>query len=74
MSPPPNSQSSQDANGLATIGECAACGAPVGEFYNAWRQITGNYYLPLLLGSYSSRLREGGRASAARPGTAVNGW
>lgn len=57
----------------STKGFCKKCSAQVGEFYNGWVKITGTYYLPALLGSYNSLLRESGRQKAASLGTALNG-
>lgn len=53
---------------------CQRCKTDIGEFYNSWHKITGTYYLPALLGSYSSRLRPNGRQKAATVGTDIEGW
>lgn len=58
----------------STKGFCKKCSTQVGEFYNGWAKITGTYYLPVMLGSYNSLLKESGRQKAASLGTALNGW
>ncbi|KAF2109438.1 hypothetical protein BDV96DRAFT_585598 [Lophiotrema nucula] len=63
------SSSSPAPANRSTTGFCRRCNGNVGEFYNAWHKITGTYYLPALLGSYSSRLRPHGRQTAATDGT-----
>ncbi|KAF2187096.1 hypothetical protein K469DRAFT_705651 [Zopfia rhizophila CBS 207.26] len=57
----------------STTAFCKKCSEVVGEFYNSWHKITGTYYLPTLLGSYSSRLRAHGRQKAASLGTDLDG-
>jgi hypothetical protein len=70
-SPRPPSQ--PPANRSAT-GICKRCQNEVGHFFNSWHRITGSYYLPALLGSYSSRLKEHGRQKAASITTDLDGW
>ncbi|QDS68219.1 hypothetical protein FKW77_010581 [Venturia effusa] len=36
----------------STIAFCA-CGSEFGQFYNSWSKVTGSYYLPWTVGSYS---------------------
>lgn len=55
-------------------GFCKKCQGGVGDFFNSWHKITGSYYLPALVGSYSSTLREQGRQKAASVGSGLNGW
>ncbi|KAE9991792.1 hypothetical protein EG327_010988 [Venturia inaequalis] len=38
--------------GRSTIGFCA-CGSEIGHFYNSWSKVTGSYYLPRMVASYS---------------------
>ncbi|ORY04006.1 hypothetical protein BCR34DRAFT_627159 [Clohesyomyces aquaticus] len=57
----------------STTGRCRRCKNDVGEFYNSWHKITGSYYLPALLGSYSSRLQPNGRQKEAAVGTDIEG-
>jgi hypothetical protein len=66
LSPAPVSRS--------TVGYCKRCEAAVGEWYNEWHKITGTYYLPTLLGSYSSRLRARSGHKPASVGTVLDGW
>jgi hypothetical protein len=53
---------------------CRRCHAGVGHFFNSWIQVTGSYYLPALLGSYSSTLSAVGRQKSASMGTELDGW
>jgi hypothetical protein len=53
---------------------CKRCNACVGDFFNSWLKITGSYYLPALLGSYSSLLKDQGRKRTAAVGTELDGW
>lgn len=38
--------------GRSTIAFCG-CGSEFGQFYNSWSKVTGSYYLPCMVGSYS---------------------
>jgi hypothetical protein len=58
----------------ATKGVCEACGAVVGDFFNSWIKVTGSYYLPALLGSYSSVLSAVGRQRPATVDSELDGW
>ena len=53
---------------------CRRCGAKAGHFSNAWHQITNTYFLPALVGSYSSQLRPAGVPKRASTGTELNQW
>jgi hypothetical protein len=68
-SPHPNTPPSR-----ATKGFCRNCRTNVGEFYNSWHKITGSYYVPALLGSYSTILKSTGKQKAASKGTDLEGW
>ncbi|KAF1935109.1 hypothetical protein EJ02DRAFT_428729 [Clathrospora elynae] len=57
----------------STKGFCRNCKSNVGEFYNSWHRITGSYYVPALLGSYSTTLRSTGKLKAASKGTDLEG-
>ncbi|KAH8732891.1 hypothetical protein GQ44DRAFT_601623 [Phaeosphaeriaceae sp. PMI808] len=52
---------------------CCKCGSNLGEFYNLWHKVTGSYYVPALLASYSSLLKNSGKQKAASRGTAIEG-
>lgn len=69
----PRPQSQPPANRSAT-GFCKRCQNEVGQFFNSWHRVTGSYYLPALLGSYSSRLKEHGKQKAASIMTDIDGW
>jgi hypothetical protein len=58
----------------STKGFCRNCRNCVGNFYNSWTKITGSYFVPALLGSYSSTLRPTGKQKAASKGTDLEGW
>jgi hypothetical protein len=58
----------------STKGFCKNCGTNIGEYYNSWHKVTGSYYMPALLGSYQSLLRNSGEQKAASIGTAIEGW
>jgi len=58
----------------ATKGFCKLCKGGVGDFFNSWIKVTGSYYLPALLGSYSSVLSAKGRQKPASMGTELDGW
>jgi hypothetical protein len=53
---------------------CRRCGAKAGHFSNAWHQVTNTYFLPALVGSYSSQLRPAGVPKRASTGTELNQW
>ncbi|KAF2785498.1 hypothetical protein K505DRAFT_369151, partial [Melanomma pulvis-pyrius CBS 109.77] len=58
----------------ATVtGVCKRCQSAIGDFFNSWHRITGSYYLPAMLGSYSSTLREYGEQQAALIATDLDG-
>ncbi|KAF2442173.1 hypothetical protein P171DRAFT_433731 [Karstenula rhodostoma CBS 690.94] len=57
----------------STTAICAKCGAPAGEFFNAWHKITTSYFLPALVGSYRSRLRPANHPKRASAGSALTG-
>ncbi|KAF2009840.1 hypothetical protein BU24DRAFT_414301 [Aaosphaeria arxii CBS 175.79] len=62
-------------DGRSTYGICNRCGrAVVGNFFNAWNKVTGTYYTPTFLGSYSSYLQAHGRQREASIGTDLEGW
>lgn len=58
----------------ATKAFCKNCKNNVGDFYNSWYKVTGSYYVPALLGSYSSTLQPMGKLKAASKGTELAGW
>jgi hypothetical protein len=58
----------------ATKAFCKNCNTSIGDFYNSWYQVTGSYFIPALLGSYSSTLRPMGKLKAASKGTELAGW
>jgi hypothetical protein len=58
----------------STKGFCKKCSNIIGEFYNSWSKVTGSYYVPALLGSYSTALRPTGKQKAASKGTDLEGW
>ena len=55
-------------------GYCRNCRNSIGDFYNSWYRVTGSYYVPALLGSYSVTLKSTGRPKAASKGTDLEGW
>lgn len=55
------------ASSRSTKGFCKICGANVGDFFNSWHKITGSYYVPALLGSYRSLLRQAGKRKGQFP-------
>ncbi|KAI2478033.1 hypothetical protein Ptr902_10716 [Pyrenophora tritici-repentis] len=57
----------------STRGFCKTCDNIVGDFYNSWHRITGSYYVPALLGSYSISLKSTGKQKAASKGTDLEG-
>ncbi|CAN9250908.1 unnamed protein product [Alternaria alternata] len=57
----------------ATKAFCKNCKNNVGDFYNSWYKVTGSYYVPALLGSYSSTLQPMGKLKAASKGTELAG-
>jgi len=58
----------------STKGFCKSCDNMIGDFYNSWYRVTGSYYIPTLLGSYSVSLRSTGKQKAASKGTDLEGW
>jgi len=56
-----------------TTAVCTRCDASAGDFFNSWHRITNSYYLPALLGSYSSLLRPEGRTKGAKANE-LSGW
>jgi hypothetical protein len=58
----------------STKGFCKNCKNCVGDFYNSWAKVTGSYFVPALLGSYSTTLRPTGKQKAASKGTVLEGW
>lgn len=58
----------------STKGFCKNCGTNIGEYYNSWHKVTGSYYVPALLGSYRSLLKNSGQQKPASRGTAIEGW
>ncbi|KAI9695609.1 MAG: hypothetical protein M1820_008534 [Bogoriella megaspora] len=55
-------------------GACHRCGAVVGEFFNSFIQVTGSYYLPALVGSFSTNgVVAKGRAKSAATGSELDG-
>jgi hypothetical protein len=58
----------------STKGFCVNCRNSIGDFYNSWSKITGSYFVPALLGSYSTTLRPTGKQKAASKGTVLEGW
>jgi hypothetical protein len=58
----------------ATKAYCKNCKNCIGEFYNSWYKVTGSYFVPALLGSYSSTLQPMGKLKAASKGTELAGW
>ncbi|KAG9188443.1 hypothetical protein G6011_02366 [Alternaria panax] len=58
---------------LATKAFCKNCKNNIGDFYNSWFKVTGSYYVPALLGSYSSTLRPMAKIKAASMGTELAG-
>ncbi|CAI9627046.1 unnamed protein product [Alternaria burnsii] len=52
---------------------CKNCKNNVGDFYNSWYKVTGSYYVPALLGSYSSTLQPMGKLKPASKGTELAG-
>ncbi|KAF2278164.1 uncharacterized protein EI97DRAFT_440676 [Westerdykella ornata] len=61
----------------ATVGECNRCHSIVGEFFNLFHRVPGSssYYLPALLGSWSSRLTPmTGSPRTASPGSDLESW
>ncbi|EFQ89964.1 hypothetical protein CFE70_010546 [Pyrenophora teres f. teres 0-1] len=57
----------------STRGFCKTCDNIIGDFYNSWYRITGSYYVPALLGSYSVLLKSAGKLKAASKGTDLEG-
>ncbi|KAI4953773.1 hypothetical protein J4E91_002621 [Alternaria rosae] len=66
------SQPSPPAN-RATKAYCKNCQNCIGDFYNSWYKVTGSYFVPALLGSYSSILQPMGKLKAASKGTELAG-
>lgn len=58
----------------STKGYCRNCRNSIGVFYNSWYRVTGSYYVPALLGSYSISLKGTGKPKAASKGTDLEGW
>lgn len=58
----------------ATKAYCKNCQNCIGDFYNSWYKVTGSYFVPALLGSYSSILQPMGKLKAASKGTELAGW
>lgn len=58
----------------STKGYCKTCDNSIGDFYNSWYKITGSYYVPALLGSYSVTLKSTGKQKPASKGTVLEGW
>ncbi|KAF1833046.1 hypothetical protein BDW02DRAFT_570455 [Decorospora gaudefroyi] len=52
---------------------CRNCNRHVGDFYNAWHRVTCSYYVPALLGSYSTTLKLVGKQKEASKGTDLEG-
>ncbi|KAF2874826.1 hypothetical protein BDV95DRAFT_591600 [Massariosphaeria phaeospora] len=67
-SPRPQSPASR-----STTGFCRRCLKPIGQFFNSWHKVTGTYYLPAMLGSYTSSLAQRGKQKAASVGTDLDG-
>ncbi|RAR10183.1 fe-s protein assembly co-chaperone protein [Stemphylium lycopersici] len=57
----------------STKGYCRNCRNSIGVFYNSWYRVTGSYYVPALLGSYSISLKGTGKPKAASKGTDLEG-
>ena len=74
QSPRPSSSSPSAPQSSQAAGICRKCGAKAGDFFNAWHRITSSYFLPALVGSYSSLLRAAGDRKKASIGTELNGW
>ncbi|KAL6168381.1 hypothetical protein ACJQWK_06029 [Exserohilum turcicum] len=53
----------------ATTAFCRHCSRQIGDFYNSWYRVTGSYYAPALLGSYSFSLKRSAKPKAASKGT-----
>ncbi len=58
----------------STTAHCRHCKASIGDFYNAWHKVTGSYFVPALLGSYTHLLQNTGKVKAASKGNDVEGW
>ncbi|KAI4957453.1 hypothetical protein J4E86_004591 [Alternaria arbusti] len=57
----------------ATKAYCKNCQKCIGDFYNSWYKVTGSYFVPAMLGSYSSTLQPMGKLKAASKGTELAG-
>ncbi|KAF1969910.1 hypothetical protein BU23DRAFT_231968 [Bimuria novae-zelandiae CBS 107.79] len=57
----------------STTGFCRKCGALAGQWFNAFHQVTSSYFLPTLVGSYSTQLRATVHHKTASIGTELNG-
>ncbi|RMZ66984.1 fe-s assembly co-chaperone [Pyrenophora seminiperda CCB06] len=57
----------------STKGYCKMCDNSIGDFYNSWCRVTGTYYVPALLGSYSVTLKSSGKQRPTTTGTALEG-
>jgi hypothetical protein len=58
----------------STKGYCRHCRNHLGDFYNSWCRVTGSYFVPALLGSYSFSLKNTGKPKPASKGTDLEGW
>lgn len=58
----------------ATTAFCRHCSRQIGDFYNSWYRVTGSYYAPALLGSYSFSLKRSAKPKAASKGTDLEDW
>ncbi|EUC42024.1 hypothetical protein COCMIDRAFT_104583 [Bipolaris oryzae ATCC 44560] len=70
---PPPPPASLPSIARSTKGYCRHCRSHVGDFYNSWSRITATLHVPVLLGSYSSRLKSVGNPEPAFKSTALHG-
>ncbi|KAF2231559.1 hypothetical protein EV356DRAFT_506766 [Viridothelium virens] len=76
----PDAPGAPDAQALppgeSSVSGACLCGAVFGEFYNAFIRVTGSYYMPTLVGSFSNTglLVARGKVRPAAARSELDGW